>query len=246
VAELPGYPHKTKLLGWTGTYDLILAPLAVVAGYSTAYGCFWNNQPVRGWLFSCATTLALGASVVKAWITLRGQMGCKVAHELEGCLHTLHAILMSTADSAAPDPGLRITVHKPVKNGEQLEQILDYVGASRSRAATAGRRQPATAGIIGVAMTRQQTADAKRTSSDYEAYVQELQREWRYTEEQARALNPASMSWLAIPLMEVIDGRSLVRGIVYLDSTDPEFFTADRKLLAETASKGIARFLKSR
>jgi putative methionine-R-sulfoxide reductase with GAF domain len=64
---------------------------------------------------------------------------------------------------------------------------------------------------------------------------------WGYSKEQAEALHPGTMAWVAIPLVD--EATEVVEGIVYLDSTDPEFFTDIRKTLAICACAGIAKYV---
>jgi hypothetical protein len=176
-------------------------------------------------------------SVFKSIVSLREKLKSKSLHELEGCLHTVHSIL-----AGGSKVKLRITIHIPIESDQKLEQILNYVGDSE-KTETAGRRFPAQCGVIGEALRTKQTVMARRVESDYEKYIDELVTEWHFTQKDARKLNPATMSWMAIPL----EGTTQeIAGVVYLDSSDPDFFSEERQTSAINASVGIARFVRSR
>ena len=85
---------------------------------------------------------------------------------------------------------------------------------------------------------------AKRTTYDYSQYVKELVTRWKYDEESALALDRAAMSWMAIPLVRE-DGKT-VEGILYCDSTIPDFFGEAQRKLAGAACVGIAGFIRDR
>ena len=141
--------------------------------------------------------------------------------------------------------GLRLTVHKPVKGGSELEQVIEYVGDQRCGKPSAGRRFPSQSGIIGEAFRNCETVVGDRIKPDYENYVKELVGKWHYVEKEARTRNPASMSWLAIPLVSEGEPKS-VAGVVYADSTLPGFFDEDKVYVAQVSCAGIARFVESR
>ena len=101
---------------------------------------------------------------------------------------------------------------------------------------------PTTPASIGKAYREGENYVARRVNDDYEAYVRELIRDWNYTEQRARLLNPGAMAWMAVPLME--DRR--VEAILYLDVNQREFFTAERQELVFAATRGIAVFIGRR
>ena len=68
--------------------------------------------------------------------------------------------------------------------------------------------------------------------------------EWEYPENLARLLNPAVMSWMAVPLFD--PQRQQVEAILYLDSTERDFFTETRQELVLSAASGIAVFIGRR
>ena len=155
-------------------------------------------------------------------------------HELEGCLHTLYAVL-------SPSEGcrLRIAVHRPVD--ESLEQVTEYIG-HRPKPGRIGRRFPANSGIIGKAYREREVFIAFRENDDYEAYVRELITDWNYTEERARRLNAGAMEWMAVPLIEGDE----VEAVLFLDVNQRGFFTSERQELVLAATRGIAVFIGKR
>jgi hypothetical protein len=81
-------------------------------------------------------------------------------------------------------------------------------------------------------------------SEDPQAYVSELVGDWGYPPELAARLNPAIFAWMAVPFNDPV--RQQVQGILYVDSTDRDFFTDARQDLVLQASAGIARFVVRR
>lgn len=247
ATELPGYIKGWRKFIRVGVaYDFVLTPLAVVGACITSYGFFWNGQPVRGWITLIVAVVVTLLGILKAVVSFSEHSRKKSTHELEGCLHTLHALLTESIDENEADPSLRLTIHKPIDKGQRLEQVVGYVGASRSRPGSVGRTFPAQSGVIGVAFREKKFVTANRSNDDYETYVRELKEKWGYIEDDARALNPSSKSWMAVPLVETDENETTVHGIVYLDSTDPDFFTPERQVYVNAACSGIARFVKRR
>jgi hypothetical protein len=177
----------------------------------------------------------MALTLVKHSVGLAAAARKESTHELEGCLHTLHAVL-------APPEGsrLRIAVHVPV--GETLEQVTEYVGVDPKHGRL-GRQYPANAGIIGRAYREREVFVGRRVNDDYEAYVEELVMLWNYTEERARMLNPGVYEWMAVPFFE---GSGEVQAVLYLDSTERGFFTEARQDVVLAAVQGIAVFVGKR
>lgn len=99
-------------------------------------------------------------------------------------------------------------------------------------------------GIAGHVYRTRESFAAERFEEDYEGYVDELIREWHYIERDARKLNPATRAWMAVPLKAPSTSR--IQGILYLDSTDRDFFTAARQRLVIDAAYGVALFVVRR
>jgi hypothetical protein len=231
-----------RYLRTTAPYEIagVVGPL--VALVPSAFRFFadgraaWGYYTLAGAMVLC---LIAGAKQLAAWreYTRRDDL-----HELAGCLHTLYAVLLSDYPDDR-DPRLRLTIHVPVDGGQHLMQVLDYVGDDRG-GHTANRRFPIQSGITGRAFREGEMFVASRENDDYESYVQELVRLWSFTEGDARETDPATMAWLAIPLIDI--STNLIEGVLYADSTDRAFFTESRQVLALHAAAGIAIFVGRR
>jgi hypothetical protein len=221
-------------------YDIALSLVAVVPGVAGAWRFLSDNKPVAGWLCVAAATIGCLLTMVKAAVLWWYKPEEQPPHDLAGCLHALHAILLALKGSDVPDPRLRLTIHVPVGQ-DKLEQVLDYVGDQRG-----GRSAPRTfsvhSGIIGKAYREQKACVGSRKNDDYETYIKELVEEWGYTEAEARKLNPSSKSWMAVPLLNLLDQRK-VEGIVYIDAVEKDFFTEVQKGLVLFACVGIAQYV---
>jgi hypothetical protein len=233
-------PRPQKGIRWliaqTATYDIVIALFASAVGFSSAVN--YASQG-RRWL---AAAVVLGTIGVLSFTAVKQGVGLAAArkkdstHELEGCLFTLHAVL-------APQAGcrLRLAIHVPVV--ETLEQVTEYIG-DKPRQGRVGRQFPMNAGIIGKAYREKEVFVGRRVNDDYEAYVQELVRDWNYTEERARLVNPGVMEWMAVPFYD--SDRQRVQAVLFLDATQKGFFTAERQELVLAAVSGIAVFIGKR
>lgn len=231
-----------RLLAEATPYDIAIAVIAALVALPAASRYFNDNQPLIGWLLIVCAVITLSLSVLKAVVVYRNKGAKQSPHLLESSLHVLHEVLLLAQEQDSDyQHGLRITVHVPVGGTDELQQVLDYVGDPRDGKRGAGRKFSASSGIIGRALREKEAFAARRKNDNYVAYIDELIREWSYTKAQAEALHPGTMSWMAIPLVE--QEANVVHGIVYLDSTDPEFFTDIRQTLAICACAGIARYV---
>ena len=78
-------------------------------------------------------------------------------------------------------------------------------------------------------------------NDDHDLFIKELVKEWNYTEDRARHLNPAVKAWMAVPFFDEV--RNTVEAVLYLDSTDAEFVDPVRHELVLAAVSGIAVFI---
>ncbi len=69
-------------------------------------------------------------------------------------------------------------------------------------------------------------------------------RDWNYTEERARKLNPGVMEWMAVPFYD--GDNDTVIAVLYLDANQRDFFTQERQELVLSAVRGIAVFIGKR
>jgi len=185
----------------------------------------------------CASVIFI-FTILKSVIAWCKSLRKESPHELFGCLQTLHAILLAEGKAV-----LRITIHVPAMEGQEVEQVMDYVGEPHGKK-TAGRRFPSQSGIVGEAFRRKLAVSiGERINEDYEAFIQELVKDWHYTEADARKCNPSARSWMAVPLS---NDEQEVEGIIFFDCNERHFFTTDRAQIAICAAAGIAKFIKKR
>lgn len=225
-------------------YDGVLAIAALFPVSYAVHKAEGSNDVQWANVLWLTGLMVFTVAVLKIVATARKQGLSESRHELEGCLHTLHAVLTAEADDGH---GLRITVHVPIKEKTQFQQVLEYVGDPRGslNGKTVGRTWDSKVGIIG-RVYREEKEDCiigKRETESYQQYIKDLQEVWHYSEAQARRLDPAAMTWMAIRLK---DSQGEVQGIVYCDSTQPEFFTNERRDTAIAACAGIARYVSKR
>jgi hypothetical protein len=236
-------PRQKQGLRWlfaqTGTYDLLIAGFACVIGITSAVNYSSQGKQVAALLAGGGTIGVLVFTAVKQIVGLTAARKKESVHELEGCLFTLHAALDPTAGA---EPGrLRLAIHVPA--GEMLEQVTEYIG-DRPKAGRVGRQYPANSGIIGKAYRENEVFVSRRVNDDYNLFIKELVKEWNYTEDRARHLNPAVKAWMAVPFFDEV--RNTVEAVLYLDSTDAEFFDPVRQELVLAAVSGIAVFIGKR
>lgn len=135
---------------------------------------------------------------------------------------------------------MRTTIHRVVSGdggAQEVEQLLPYVGGTGS---PPGRTFSVRSGIIGKAVRERSVFAASRVSPDYEALLAELVRDWSYTMEDARKLSPDRRSWMAVPIP--VEGGPVV-AVVYLDSSEPDFFVADVQRVVLEACAGITSYI---
>ncbi|BCS30820.1 hypothetical protein TBR22_A00200 [Luteitalea sp. TBR-22] len=224
------------------TWDILIACTALLAGTTGVAGLAAAGRTQAAWLAATCALLSCALTITRAGVAWTRDARRESIHELRGCLMTLHALLVES-DRAGEEArvGLRLTVHVPTADHRELVQVLDYVGDGRG-GRTAGRRLPVHCGIAGHVYRTGDAYHARREDADYEAYVRDLVEQWAYSEPQARKVDAASMSWMAVPLGA---GRRL-EGILYLDSRDPGFFNEARQDLILRAAVGVARYVAER
>jgi hypothetical protein len=225
---------------------VLLSDLALVVGGSSlaldAMEAGWRTAMTLGGMHS---NVVLVAGVAKAWFTYQENWKRSQTHDLEGCLHTLHALLRASdpqADEA--DPHIRVTIHIPLtfKGSVWLEQLCPYVGDGVGRTKRPGRRLSVHYGIIGDAYRTRMISVAHRRRDDPNEYLNELQTNWHFTEDEAQRVDLSVMSFIAVPLLD----NSGVAAVLYADAKKKNFFTAARRRLVENACYGIALFIGRR
>jgi putative methionine-R-sulfoxide reductase with GAF domain len=217
-------------------YECVIATAALVAAIWEVISDTKKDTLEKKVIAVCAF-MVFAFTILKQFVTWNKTSREESPHELQGCLQTLHSILLSGSNAE-----LRITIHVPVP-GDLLEQIMNYVGESAEKH-TEGRRFPVTCGIAGQAFRCKNAVFADRTNQNHAAFIDELKKNWGFTEVAARACNPDAMSWCAIPLESGKDNT--IEGVIYFDCNQRAFFTPSRQDIAIMAAAGIARFIKKR
>jgi hypothetical protein len=238
---VPGHWFR-RLAAASQVYDALIALAALGAGAAGVFRLVADGYVGLAWLVGGCALAVCALSVVRAILSYRTQAARESLHELQGCLMTLHSLLV---DTEQPDEvsrhGLRLTVHVLQSDGSHLQQVLDYVGDPRG-GRTAGRRFSVHCGIAGHVYRTREPHQAQRQNVDHEAYVRELVELWAYDEAEARRIDPSAMSWMAAPI--TVRGR--LEGVLFLDSLDPDFFDEVRQDLILRAVTGVAKFVAER
>jgi len=185
----PQSPWK-RVFQEVALYEALAALFAAGIGILGALR-FFNSTPresVLGWLCVALVAGVLLATIAKISIQSKSSSRAQNPHELMGCLHTLHGILRESLQEGESEPCLRLTVHLIIDEGDNLEQLLDYVGDNRGEHG-AGRHFRASCGITGKAIKTKAFVVAKRQNNDYSLYLRELVESQDYREDEARKLN---------------------------------------------------------
>ena len=217
-------------------YEIIIGIAAfVVAIWESAAST--TKDPFEKRVISICAIVILAVTILKYVVAWRKSSEKESPHELAGCLHTLHAIMLGTETAV-----LRITIHVPVQGDQEIEQVMDYVGEFPERK-TAGQRFPSQSGIAGASLRLKQALSGERGNDGLDSFIKELVRDWHYTEVDAKRCNLSARSWLAIPLL---NDEKAVEGVIFFDCDQKQFFSKERQDTALRAAAGIARFIKKR
>jgi len=225
-------------------YDLMIAWFALFGAIATALRTF----AVEGTLSITAGVLyviaALGVLFAACW-KFRVQWGqheeASSVHDLEGCLVVLHTQLMlALTDEEQPRQRIRLAIHIPDASGQNLIQALDYVGIDYDER-TAGRTQSVHSGVAGRAFLENTCIVASRRSEDHDEYIEYLEKEWGYSNKEARSKDPSTKAWIAVPIGDPPEG------VLYGDANVKDFFSEERVIqLISTGATAISRYLELR
>jgi hypothetical protein len=200
-----------------------------------------------GWWLAAGALWLVVASVAKVLHARAEDRQRRRTDEHDGlraALHVLFATVCRTAGIAEEERTsgrLRLTIHRVVTRGkasppEELEQLLPYMGGEGN---PPGRRFSIRSGIIGMAARRNAAMVAVRKNPDHPGFVDEMISGWAYTEHDARKLSPDRQAWMAVP---VLGSRDTTVAVVYLDSSDPDFFTEPGQGTVLAATHGIRKY----
>ncbi len=226
--------------------------VAVVPLLSTGWAV-WHHaaqgSAAAAIVFAASLLLLIGGGVLKVSRARRrdAELG-RAGHpaDLLGCAQVLYHAVRCGRREETRAADLRVTIHRVVRSRgagpDRLEQLIPYVGGAGG---PAGRTLPITCGIAGLAVRSGAAFVAQRTSGDYEAFRAELVESWGFRDEEARRLQPDRAAWMAIPLFEEPEGRT-VAGVVYLDAREREYFGNEVQDCAIECARGIARYVEQR
>jgi hypothetical protein len=229
-------------------WDVGSAVAGFATGLSAAFRFFFTDPAVMpdaklwGWIVLggvvVAAAMQFGKAIAKWWV----QAEDKSVHELAGCLHAVNAVLLGGADPKTV--ALRSTVWVPDKGQKELVQALDYVGDQRKKK-TLGRRMKVEVGAVGKAFLEKTSIYQSRAmDSSVEDFVAQMMKEYQFPEKDARLLDKTTMSWMAVPLVNLLKGE--VEGVLYFDCRVADYFDQDRQRAIAFASVGIAYFVALR
>lgn len=162
---------------------------------------------------------------------------------LRGSVYVLYALAKKYLNIEEDDGTVRVTLYgvtEPRRDEvEELEQVIAYVGSSRSKI---GRRYPVTVGLIGLAVRTGEPQIGQRTADNDDDYRKELIHQWGFTKEMAAEITIDRRSFIAIPIKGEADE---VIGVVYADSNlNGAFDLFIEELIA--ATYGVAAYIRER
>jgi len=254
----PRMPIPAPESGWdkfrktTAGFDLASAGVTA-GGLVIAAVRFYASSDTVGWghFTLVLAGLALVIQGFKARATYLEQSRRDSTHELQGCLNTLETVLLGPdlEPTKRALAGLRLTIYVPGKPGF-LNQAMEYVGDQRATEKTENRSLPENMGVTGQAYQRARLDPTNsleihsgyRTGNDHDAFKKQMVDDYAFTPEAAAKLNPATASWVAVP----IANGTRVQGVLYCDSKRADFFDPDRKEDILHAMVGIAYFVSLR
>src|SRR5262245_31939543 len=119
---IPGPPKGWRwVIRQPSTYGILIGLFAAAIGASSALNYWEQKRTAPAILVGAGTVGVLLFTLAQHFVGLAAARKKDSTHELEGCLHTLHAMLHGPTD----DCKLRLAVHRPI--GEELEQVTEYI-----------------------------------------------------------------------------------------------------------------------
>ncbi len=248
MSRIPGKSNKKIYeLKWFSE-GLSIVPPIVAAGF-VAYKAHLDAQidPSVVVLLVLGIVWLMASSVLKVVAAFRSDQESKHknGHEgLEAALRVLHAAIATQSKVDSDNGALRATIHRvlpPLDNPKTLEQIVPYIGGAGGGAF---RRFPIHCGITGkVSREKVPYASCRQNVDDYEAFQQELVREWAYTAADAKRLTSDRKSWMSVP---IFSPEQHVEAVIYLDSVHRDIFTEDVLELTVKCCGAIAQYISAR
>jgi hypothetical protein len=97
--------------------------------------------------------------------------------------------------------------------------------------------------VVGRVVLTKNPAAMKRASEDLKAYIKEMVEVWHMPESEAKDLSSDRYAFLAVPLQ---DDNDNVVAVVFLDSSDRDFFDDGMIKMVVRGCGGLATFAKGR
>lgn len=222
-------------------------PPLVTAAVGAVLNARDPDKRTLGWWLAGATVWLVLASVIKVLHAAAQDRDRKRVEDYDGLRGAL-CVLYETVRRAAGvettgDGTLRVTIHRvvlPEKKGvaaETLEQLLPFIGG---KGGPAGRTFSIRSGVIGQAAREKAAVAVNRESQGHPEFVQELIRDWAYTEEDARDISSDRQAWMAVP---IVIANSEVTAVVSLDSSIRGFFTDQVQHVVIGCCKGMTDYI---
>jgi len=120
--------------------------------------------------------------------------------------------------------------------------VLPYVGG---RGGDAGRKTRPNCGLIGNVVADGAGYTYKRLARTTQSFRKALVSDFGYSPEEAAALRDDRWSYLGLPIFDPGDDQTVI-AVIYMDSSEPDFFDDDVPDRLERITEGINDYLKRR
>jgi hypothetical protein len=240
-------PRKERFYEKKYVVELVaMLPPLVTAAVGALVSLGDPAKRALGWWLAGATAWLALASLVKvlhAAVQDRERKRVRQYDGLRGSLWVLYEVVRGAAMRESGDGSLRVTIHRVVHlekkdgAGEQLEQLLPYVGG---KGGPPRRTFSVRSGVIGLAARQKNAVVVSRKSDGPADFARELIRDWGYTEDEARAVSSDRWAWMAVP---ILSPTMVPVAVVALDSSVPGFFTAEIQQVVVDCCRGVGAYI---
>jgi hypothetical protein len=160
--------------------------------------------------------------------------------DLRGCLHVILRVMCGRKGVADPPDGwMRLTVHRVA--GDELEQVVDYVGSGDRGA---GRRFRTNAGLIGAVLSEKRPLVFERPAAlSWERWVEYLVQKMNIPREQALRTRKDRFAFMAVGMRDL---RGSIAAVVYADAAEPGFFDGFAQGIIVHGCIGLANWVNER
>lgn len=133
----------------------------------------------------------------------------------------------------------RVTVYS--FDGSELVQCCSYVGGEPDNRSVVGRKIPVSKGLVGWVARNAQGFVSIVGDEDFEKRTRELIERYGYTRAEAEALKPDRRAWAAVP---ITNQDSEIAGVLFADSSGPDFFAELVRIEMISAAEAIAELAR--